>query len=732
MKQKKLFNFKLYMEGIRQLRTFGILSLVIHMFFAILIPVGNYLSQLEELKWCQENASIAEFSILHCDAFEYQIYMMILVFIVAPVMVLSLFQFLNKREDSDFYHSLPHTRVCLYNSYALSIITWIAGIALANVCVTAICYTLAKKYIYIDLLEVITFNINIVVLSLLIVSVFLLACSLCGNLMTTISVFLMIMFMPKIIFYIYYGFMNDALPFLTSSMLSIFATKNHLLYVMFRGVFSGEYGGAVLSGATVYTLVVAVLMYLAGIYVFKIRKSETSGMAMNSHTLQTAFRTLFTTLICFLPITMIFEIYLAKKTGETDELTSMIVFYIVVTYIIALVGMFVYELLTTKSVKNAFRSFRSLPLIAGINIAIIGLLIFSYNHYSSLRLDSKDYKAISFALDDSDYNYYDYYYYGGSDYFSFALSSYEFTDETIIEFMCDSFNDYAERITEKKDDENDEWVATTTFPVTFHGKTNRTYYVQFYDSDLTTLYKSFENIPELKEAYTTLPELTSKDTIYMNQSSIGAYPDSTADLKAIYNVLREELKSGEIDFPRWYSALQSQDIYDNDAIASLYVELNRNGTYYYFTLPISDATPETLEYFFQSVTKNHANDLKGFENSLTAMENAYESGDLYYSGVYIQSFEEFGHSNTTDSYMNFYDYDQYYNDSDTIFTSEERELFDTLLAGLKPLSEYEEGDVYILINSYYDVLNNYADNYYLFSISEETYQSIYQQWCKMN
>ncbi len=54
------------------------------------------------------------------------------------------FSFLNKRSDSDFYHSLPVSRKKLFWAISLAALTWIAAIVLSSVLLTVIVFTLTR------------------------------------------------------------------------------------------------------------------------------------------------------------------------------------------------------------------------------------------------------------------------------------------------------------------------------------------------------------------------------------------------------------------------------------------------------------------------------------------------------------------------------------------------------------------------------------------------------------
>jgi ABC-2 type transport system permease protein len=119
MNRKQIFSFRLYKDAIRQLRIIGLTATVLLTLEAVIIPIGYYLSYKSNLKYNMNySASIVSFMEVHP--------LVVLSFIIlAPLLTLYLFSFLNKRNSSDFYHSIPHSRTCLFLSYFSSIVTWI-------------------------------------------------------------------------------------------------------------------------------------------------------------------------------------------------------------------------------------------------------------------------------------------------------------------------------------------------------------------------------------------------------------------------------------------------------------------------------------------------------------------------------------------------------------------------------------------------------------------------------
>ena len=100
MMKKRFFDVGLYLDGLRQLRIIGVMMFVILELEAILMPLGQYINILQRQgsgDLFYAGIGVVNFSGMHP--------LLLLSFTVfAPVMVLYLFSFLNKRSSSDFYH----------------------------------------------------------------------------------------------------------------------------------------------------------------------------------------------------------------------------------------------------------------------------------------------------------------------------------------------------------------------------------------------------------------------------------------------------------------------------------------------------------------------------------------------------------------------------------------------------------------------------------------------------
>ena len=70
--------------------------------------------------------------------------LIVMIYVGGIVFAMEGFSFLNKRSDSDFYHSLPVSRKRLFWAITLAALTWIAATVLSSVILTVIVFTLTK------------------------------------------------------------------------------------------------------------------------------------------------------------------------------------------------------------------------------------------------------------------------------------------------------------------------------------------------------------------------------------------------------------------------------------------------------------------------------------------------------------------------------------------------------------------------------------------------------------
>ncbi|MEA5049025.1 MAG: hypothetical protein VB034_10530 [Eubacteriales bacterium] len=119
---------KPYLESLRRLSRVALILLVLCVAASMIVS----------LQYCtQENlSSIPSFR---------QMFFPVIVYMFVGGLVLAMdgFSFLNRRSESDFYHSLPVSRKQLFWAVMLAALTWFAATVLASVLVSVIVYTLS-------------------------------------------------------------------------------------------------------------------------------------------------------------------------------------------------------------------------------------------------------------------------------------------------------------------------------------------------------------------------------------------------------------------------------------------------------------------------------------------------------------------------------------------------------------------------------------------------------------
>ena len=121
--KKKVFDGHLYMEGLRQIKTISLVSLIITLIIGIAVPFINYLQTKSYYIDLTKSGMQRDFTPAIINTDSMLIYYALFFLAFTPIMVFSLFRFLGKREESDFYHAIPQTRNCLFFSFSAAIFT---------------------------------------------------------------------------------------------------------------------------------------------------------------------------------------------------------------------------------------------------------------------------------------------------------------------------------------------------------------------------------------------------------------------------------------------------------------------------------------------------------------------------------------------------------------------------------------------------------------------------------
>lgn len=539
--KNKWFYPGLFWETVRQLRLIGITALVILELGSLCLMANHLINGMAEADFAAEQGSELVRRLL--EVLDVVPLLLVIPALLAPVMTLYVFHHLNKRNAGDFYHALPCKRQALFLSQLAAVALWIAGILAVHTLLSVALMLCMSAWYAINLTAIAVMAFNCLSASLLVVSGIALAMSLTGTLFTNIVASALILFGPRI-----------AITFVTLFLRLPTITTDHLLWVLDGpynlvgnvpiSLFNGTQPSVVdfLPGGW-YTLFLAVLHAGLALWAFCRRQSECAGRSAGSRLFQTVFRLSVTMLLCLIPCGLILTCVMEKHCDSSYVLG------IVATYIIALIGYFLYELITTRKLRNLVRSLPALGVLAVLNLVLIFGAIGLRSMILHRDFSPEQVASVSIKSED-DYDSY----YGDSNYFEKREDTVAYTDETVITLLTDRFteNNRLLRQSEKKYFAMNETCRRylVQFRLKNGGVAHR--YVWLTQKQQQTLLEQLAQNEQLRQVYRELPMLDGVG----NTCTVGDL--NRKDSETVYRVLQEELKT--VPFSDWYGYWRSAEV----------------------------------------------------------------------------------------------------------------------------------------------------------------------------
>lgn len=414
--KNKIFSKGLYFEGLRQLKMIGIITSVILCVFSAAIPIMQGISWMNAISGPNEHFSREIIGGVLANPFLFAVFLL-----MAPLMTLVLFGFLNKRRTSDFYHSIPHTRLSVFTSFIAAILTWIAIMILSSTLAAVIPYLVFSRFFIVLYSDLLIFMLNSFVISLLAVGATAIAVSITGTPFTNFLFTAMILFLPRILISVINSMMIMQTPILSSGY-SFFLFENgyNLYTTVFIGFFSLSSSKLFsfylsIGTGTFYTLSLGLIYLALAGWLFVGRRSESAERSAPSRLLQHVYRILVTSAFCMIPCLLIFSVGTDGYGFDPGD-----IFGLVVIYILALILYFVYELITTRKWKNLLRAMPGLGIVLLCNIAIIGGLYGIRSYHLAFTPEADEITGVSVIYgDERSYYYYELHY---DDYVNSQLS----------------------------------------------------------------------------------------------------------------------------------------------------------------------------------------------------------------------------------------------------------------------------------------------------------------------
>ncbi|MBP3381905.1 MAG: hypothetical protein J6L00_04570, partial [Clostridia bacterium] len=597
------FDFRVFGEAFRQLRTVGILALVVMCLAAALLPIGVAIEAYAYAQPEMANGIIGSPSITRELVTMIQVHPLSL----APMYTLSLlmpligFSFLNKRRSSDFYHALPVSRAGVFISYFAAIMAWIVVDLLASSVVSV-----ATLFCFPDLFQLVWSSVLPTLCASLAGALMVAGCmtfAMCitGTVFTNLLVAALLFFGPRILMWYISSLIQSTVDILPNVMdIPILNVAYNIPLGVLFGVLEGISTVNVLNNWTgcIYSAIIGVLYFIGALALYRTRHSEAAEQPAATPLLQTVYRLTLTFLVTLIPVYMIFESVQGKYTLDESEC-----FGIFVLYILAALTFCIYELITTKKPKLLLKAAPTFLIVLVADVLLVGCLSLGVNRILAFRPTAEQIESVSFET--HGYNT------DNVAYFNSLTAEVNITDPATIRTVAEHLARAAEKNSPHGDLKAD--GDYECFNVTIRTKNaEKIRQLYFIDQQAEVIYKALQNNATYQAAY-HLPTLNS-DT----QLSMWKISDEQA--KAVYRVMCKDVE--RLPFETRYDILQRDHNDEAQAFTeTVDISIFRYGEKFRLHVPlIAEYYPNAYKLYLQYIYENEAADRKVILEHLSQLQ----------------------------------------------------------------------------------------------------------------
>ena len=408
---KTFFNFRLFIEGLKRLRVIGIAVAILMVTVSALVPAATWISHSSDYHSTLEMGD----NVLCVPVG--------LMTFLAPFFFYTLFSFLQKRKESDFFHAIPYTRTCVYVSFTAAALAFVFIIQLACALTAGTLWSIAPR-INCDLGSLVRYTLISMLGAAMLSSFMMLARTLSGTAGSCMLLFVLFASFTRIVAMFFLGCMETIRLLPTGDMWdgSFFAPAWFLPFAVFEYLFTPTVAASVMYTLPniLYSLVVTAAVYtLAGV-IYKSRRSEMAGNPAPGKRTQTLFRVLFT-----MPLALLIPFSLITTNQDVDlGLFLIIVVAVLLVY-------FLYELITTKRARNMLKAIPGLGIVAAACI-LFSLVFLGYRSFViNDEIEVEDVKTVSVhssTLTEGNYQ-------------RILLNQYRTDDPEVVRLITERYND---------------------------------------------------------------------------------------------------------------------------------------------------------------------------------------------------------------------------------------------------------------------------------------------------
>ncbi len=698
MNNKKIFSVNMFWQTFKQLKVVGILSMAVTLFFVVFPQINDALYYLKHIKLYGEEQMDASAKMVYASNIDV---LSITFILFTPILVLYVWNFLNKKNSSDFYHSLPYKRECLYFSKIAAVFAWQVIIHVVTYLCLIITFAVFKDCFIVEMWMVFRVFLSIFIANLLCGSAISLACALTGNVFSNICLSGLIIFLPRFLCIMIEAFATMKVPTVSDYQVFPLINDAHNIvagYIL-RAFVQIDYNSLMFSvSSLVYTLILAFIYMGLGLLVFKFRKSEAAQKSALNKKLQVAISMTLGFVICFISVIFTF----AEDEGDRDYI-MLVVFFLVAAFVII-----VYELATGKKNHLLQRSVPSilmayvLSLIFGVLVGTVADGMLEY----APKAQSIDYIKIN-GMSDNQASMYGY---RAADYFDSIIEGIQIKDKQSCEIVAKAIADNNSIIKNNKqyykEFNSDNYVKMDIFVKDGLIGANRKVYIK--SEDINVIATAAGKEEKYRERIKSLPIAEEAAIIWDS-----AYMD-VKNSRRIYNIYKEEYYNMD------YEKILNHMVTPNPLI-QMSLTFNSKGKTYEAQLPITSETPKAaqsyVEYTNEMCIQNNSSEMNQVKEILEKLSAGHSVSLSKHEGLSIDivnaSIED---DNVIENQYNTTVVGNQYNDT-LIWDSSNQEIIDKCITALEEKNAKKQfnmnAPIYRITYTDYDKEDNNRMEYYV-------------------
>ena len=617
-----MFNLGLYKEGLRKTTYLSALFIAVMLLGAVFTPISTIISQIQAI----EAGLFYERIII--SGIEANSFLLIVTMLFVPTLTLYMFSFLNKRNSSDFYHSIPHKRETIFVSFIAAILTWILGGIWLCTAITLAIYWFSPAYVIINTSSILLATLGLSIGCTLVIGVLLIAMSVSGSTSSSIITALLILFLPRIILASFISMLVTITPVVSAENFGIIGNSSYNIPV---GIIVSSmwhpspHIDQVLTQGILYTAILGLIYLGIGMVLFKRRKSEIA----QAQTLNQAVQTVFTISIAFALCLPALNILTYGIAGS--DISS--VFTVILTwYAIALIIYFVLELIKTKKLPSMTKSLPGLGTIVLLNLVFIIGITFAHNAILDREFKADEIQSVRIAsLDERRFGGYNL-----LPYETLRAREIDIRNEQLTGILLEELTETIEWIRNERNfnirrgrgflglgiSTGGPGMEFTVLFETTSGQAVRRNIISVGGDFYYELMQILNNHEDYAATFLTLPENPAK----LCSGLAGNLQEDI--LWDIYEILREEVR--ELDLHTWRSITRNHSSlildYETSYPIHRYGMVNARGFLgrhsYLSQYPITNFTPRAADKFIQHINIQNFEGVEHALENILATENA--------------------------------------------------------------------------------------------------------------